>query len=424
MSDKSAAEKQPLDEIMLAMDVVDTLRHREHIVERELHNEERDEKLLKRLREIYASQGMEVPDHVLKEGVAALREERFSYQPPPDSLSVTLARIYIERGKWAKRASVTLGALLVAWLSWSFFVTGPAREELRNQVAELNREISATSGQLALLEERLQRAENELPAAARGIPGSLQKAATIRTSAAEKSLRQAHQLLESARRFTPPTSLDTGNFAARSEEATIQLGNQQEQIAQIGAAIGSAEKSLAEIDSLKVLPDQLASSRDAVIAVAREDQATGMASEIHDRGISSLAAGDVELAIASAAELRELHDTLEQEYELRIVSRPGERSGVWRIPEHNPSARNYYVIVEAIGPGGEVLPQSVTSEEDGSATRVRQWGMRVDERVFNRIRDDKQDDGIIQNRRFGEKRRGYLSIDYSIPTTGAAITSW
>ena len=96
MSDKSAAEKQPLDEIMLAMDVVDTLRHREHIVVRELHNEERDEKLLKRLREIYASQGMEVPDHVLTEGVAALREESFSYQPPPESLSVTLARIYIE----------------------------------------------------------------------------------------------------------------------------------------------------------------------------------------------------------------------------------------------------------------------------------------------------------------------------------------
>ena len=73
MSDSAAAlKKRPLDDVMLAMDVVDTLRHRRKLVARELDETQRDEQLLDRLRKIYAAQGIEVPDHILMEGVAAL----------------------------------------------------------------------------------------------------------------------------------------------------------------------------------------------------------------------------------------------------------------------------------------------------------------------------------------------------------------
>ena len=45
------AAQPPLDDVMLAMDVVDTLRHDQLIVERELNEEERRAKLIERLRE-------------------------------------------------------------------------------------------------------------------------------------------------------------------------------------------------------------------------------------------------------------------------------------------------------------------------------------------------------------------------------------
>ena len=80
-----------LDEVMLAMDVVDTLRHRERLVERELNEDVRDEQLIARLRELYGSQGIEVPDRIIKEGVEGLKESRFVYTPPPPSLARTLA---------------------------------------------------------------------------------------------------------------------------------------------------------------------------------------------------------------------------------------------------------------------------------------------------------------------------------------------
>ena len=66
----------PLDDVMLAMDVVDTLRHREHLVRRELNEKDREKALIARLREIYAGQGIDVPDAVLVEGVNALRDNR------------------------------------------------------------------------------------------------------------------------------------------------------------------------------------------------------------------------------------------------------------------------------------------------------------------------------------------------------------
>ena len=98
--------------------------------------------------------------------------------------------------------------------------------------------------------------------------------------------------------------------------------------------------------------------------------------------------------------------------------------GVFRVPEDNPNGRNYYLIVEAIDSSGEVVAVPVTSEEDQKATRVRAWGIRVSEQVFNAVADDKADDQIIQNAVIGEKKRGSLEPDYAIPVLGGRIVEW
>jgi hypothetical protein len=79
MSDTEKSEKIELNEIMLAMDVVDTLRHQQSLVERELGTDDHDQALIAKVRKIYADQGLEVSDEVIASGVKALREERFTY---------------------------------------------------------------------------------------------------------------------------------------------------------------------------------------------------------------------------------------------------------------------------------------------------------------------------------------------------------
>ncbi|MDX1697570.1 MAG: DUF6384 family protein [Thiohalobacterales bacterium] len=301
MSDGAASlKKRPLDDVMLAMDVVDTLRHRRKLVARELDETQRDEQLLERLRKIYTAQGIEVPDHILREGVAALKEERFVYKPPPDTLATRLARLYVSRERWGKWLLGAFAGLLLAVVGYYFGVIAP------------------------------------------------------RTA----------------------------------------------------------------------LPAELEAMHESVVEVAQTDEAKDSAMQLYLQGLQALRDGEPERAREDLQSLAGLRTALEQQYTLRIVNRPGERSGVWRIPDLNPSARNYYLIVEAIDSDGRRVPVDVTSEETGKTSRVETWGLRVDREVFEQVAADKQDDGIIQNNRFGIKRRGHLRPDYALPTTGAAITRW
>ena len=132
MSTVTAAPAAPLDEVMLAMDVVDTLRHRQDLAVRELDAEARERQLIEKLREIYRQQGIDVPDHILKEGVAALAESRFVYEPPKPGLRTTLARLYVTRGQWGRWAAAILLALVV-FLGGYFGVYQPYRAGLAEQ---------------------------------------------------------------------------------------------------------------------------------------------------------------------------------------------------------------------------------------------------------------------------------------------------
>jgi len=297
-------EKAPLDELMLAMDVVDTLRHKELVLARELTAEDRDAKLLAQLREIYTSQGIEVTDEILQRGVDALREERFVYTPPAPSFSRTLAYAYVGRRTWGKPVGFAVAALAVAAVAFQVFVRGP---ELR-QATEVPAELTAAF-------------------------------ATLDANTDD------------------PAALDP----------------------------------------------------------AREQLATGQA---------AVAQGDFDAARAATAEIETLNARVLSQYELHIVSRPGEQSGFPRIPDDNPRAQNYYLVVEAIAPNGSKVTLPIKSEETQRTKRVDQWGLRVDEATYNRVRADKQDDGIIQNDVVGQKRRGVLEREYTVPTTGAAITEW
>jgi hypothetical protein len=48
----------------------------------------------------------------------------------------------------------------------------------------------------------------------------------------------------------------------------------------------------------------------------------------------------------------------------------------------------------------------------------------VSEDLAEQVRRDKNDDGIVQRNRLGERRRGYLDIEYLMPVLGGAITHW
>ena len=305
-------EKQaPLEDLMAAMDVVDTLRHERGIAARELDNEGRRERLLSRLRELYQAQGIDVPEHVLQEGIEALEQERFQYHPVEPSWGTKLAKIWVSRGRWGK--PIGFLAVVASMFSGVYFVTDVLPE--RQQQAALEKKIAAMPAQL-------------------------------------------------------DASMSTIRIIAKNPDIISDAENKVESAKQ---------------------------------AIARENFTN--AEQIHNN-------------------IKDVASRLQQEYSIRVVSRPGESSGIWRVPEVNDSGKNYYLIVEAIDDKNNVIELDVLSEESNQRKKVKTWGLRVNQQTFQSIAADKQDDGIIQGNRIGKKTIGYLIPQFSIPTTGATISEW
>jgi DNA repair exonuclease SbcCD ATPase subunit len=424
MAETDTTAGRPLDEVMLAMDVVDTLRHRQILVERELHADDRDKKLIERLREIYRSQGIEVNDRVLAEGVTALEEERFVYKLPAASLQIRLARIYVNRGYWIKRSGVALGVLLAGWLGYQFVVVGPEQRRLEQQTENLNTQIREAGAELGALQQDIDRLDQALPQAAHGSSPSLVEVVEAQRGAADDLLSEAGSLLVSARELEQLADLDVDDNKARVATVESRLDRQRDLISRAVRNVDNVERTLVTITSLKGLPATLQSERDAILAEARVEAVTEQAKRQYDGGMAALRGGDADTATAAARALIAVRKQLQQEYDILVISRADERSGVWRIPESNPSARNYYLIVEAVAADGKLMTVPVENEEDTKFYRVSKWGLRVSETLYQSVAADKQDDGIIQERRIGVKRRGYLDPEYKAAVAGGAITSW
>jgi hypothetical protein len=306
------ADKAPLSDVMLAMDVVDTLRHNENLVARELDGEARERQLIERLRALYQQQGIEVSDAILKEGVAALGESRFVYTPPAPSLGVSLARLYVGRRRWLPAAFAIL-LLLVVGFGGYFLVWKPYQD-------------------------------------------------------------------------------------GQAEQARLEL----------------VERLPAEMDALY----------QTIFEETKIQQAANDAAALRDRGKTAAAEGNRAGAEAAIAELTRIRDTLRQEYQLRIVSRDGVKSGFWTFPEINTAATNYYVVVEAIDPTGKALSLPILNEENNETETVAMWGVRVPETVYRSVEADKTDDGIIQRNIVGIKQFGFLDPDYLVQVLGGAVTRW
>jgi len=306
------APPRSLDEVMLAMDIVDTLRHRELILEKELGGAERKEALIRRLKEIYSAQGIAVPDRILEDGVKALEEQRFIYEPPKGGLAIRLARIYIARDHWLKPLAFVAGLALFATATYEFGFQNPREAQARKIQVEL----------------------------------------------------------------------------------TVEL------------------------------PAALADARNSALALAENDAARKRVEGSFNEGVAATKDGRADAARSAIDDLEFLAGVLKEDFTIRVVSRPGEYSGVFRIPDDAPDARNYYLIVEAVDSRGRVRPLEISSEEDQKIERAEMWGVRVSEETFNAVAADKADDQIIEHAEIGAKPKGALNPVYNIADAGGAILEW
>jgi hypothetical protein len=409
---------QGLDQVMLAMDVVDTLRHQQDLVDHALAEDERDAALVARIRSIYASQGIEVSDAVVREGVEALKKDRFVYVPPPDSLSLRLARIYVDRGRWSRRVLAVAALGLAGWLAFAvpaWLERGEQARTVRAEVAQLRTRLLAAGEHSRGLRAALATVQvpPEAAAAAQPLRGQI-----------EAELGRADQALLRANGAVA-TGLAGADIAAMEAAAITQaLLPVRAPLAEAEQALERAQAGAGNLGELGALAQALQRTRAILAGATLAAAARSQIEAIDQQAEQALAAGDLALARGRIDRLAELATAVDLAYELRIVSGPDRQSGVWRHPADNPRARNHYVIVDAIGADGRPVVLPITSEEDQRVRQVSTFGVRVPQAVYDAVRADKQDNGLVDNPLLAVKRRGELEPSYRMTVAGGYITDW
>ena len=182
----------------------------------------------------------------------------------------------------------------------------------------------------------------------------------------------------------------------------------------------------AHVEITQTLPAALRQAHADIATVSTEPAVRERAAALLADGERAIRDKDRAGMMRTVEALKALRAEVTAEYTLTIVSLPGQTSGVWRRPPKatQAGARNYYLVVEALAPDGRRLKLPIRNEETEQTETVEKFGVRVPKSVFDAVAADKRDDGIIQNNKFGSKRRGTLKVDYAMPFDGGMITRW
>jgi hypothetical protein len=176
-----------------------------------------------------------------------------------------------------------------------------------------------------------------------------------------------------------------------------------------------ATQLVEQIRAVSLVPDAVAS-------------AERLAAEIQAAGTS-----DVTTAIAARDQLRLLHQQLVSAYQLRIARDADGASLISRGYRDSTGdiVSGYFVLVEAVDANGNVIAQQIRNAETGTDQTVKIWAERIPEDVYERLKQDKISDQVMNESEFGVKQRGRLELDVRIPNSegnpiqrSIQITNW
>ncbi len=482
MSGHAHALGGDFQDALLVMDVVDELRRQEQHLAQFANADSNGQAIKERLRQLYKANGIDVSDDVLDRAVQAKLDERFVYHPPARSLQTRLAGAYINRSKLAPYTlPIAIGCATVG-VGYELLVAMPAERAVMAQTKEINSGIALWK---FVADER--QVEAMLLGKALGKlaepPALIKVPVKSRVSQALASLELATDIAKRADNTQPPEQVTTETVGDAYGQRRAALNGHEKTLAEADAEIAKASALYEEVRTLFTLNEQFEAiqSGEKSLLPAIAERVTGSL----DQTERALRAGDIARAKtslvgaqeaiklqgkfaelgariakaeklaassnptpAAAGEIKRLKDLAENalgkgelalaqtavdEFEVKahevaqdltfVVVTNG-KSGVWRHPNSNKNARNYYLIVEAKRPNGEVVPMRVTNEETGKTSTVRQFGVRVPEATFEAVKADKMDNGIVERNKVAHKPRGSLGFEPILRIEQGRITNW
>ena len=291
MVENPKPEKIELDEVMLAMDVVDTLRHEQLLVERELASDERDQALIEKVKRMYAAQGLEVSDEVIAAGVAALKENRFAYQPPPRG-SAWLANLYVRRNRLLKWAAILAAALVGLFFFYRIAFVAPEVRQRQQAAKNFNTLINQQQDQLSVAKQRLTNLKQSLSKAEKSSAAS-EVAAKRLLAEAGQQLTGAETTLQALEKLPLQPNVTADNLVREGEVIKRRAEQRNELLQSALTKLNSAEAAINNLSDLAGWREKLASQRQSLMAESREEAARTQTEKLYTDALAALNRGDL-----------------------------------------------------------------------------------------------------------------------------------
>lgn len=370
-------KKPAFDAIMLAMDAVDTLVHRENVKLEELNRDQYRDALKAKMREYNLLQGREVSDELLDAAVDEMEKGLYVYKAPKPGVELALAKAYVRRRIYGRRAGMALAATaLVAMVGWGghhFGVVVPRERE----AARIEKLYSVD------LPNRLAVAVKDARDAAH-------------TAGDDNDLAEIDRIEGSGKQ----------GIEIRDEQVVERAISNAETVTK-----GMKQKALASL---------LKQQAEAIAADARKQSMDSSARKLVEAKLDALRMraeeGDGRQVDILRDEIAATLKYIRTPYTLRIVNRTGVYSAFWRFEKQDRSKRAWYVTIEAIDAAGKPASADIFDAEDSVSKRVRMFAVRVPESRFDAIAADKKSDGILDDSEAGTKPAGSIDFKWSFET--------
>lgn len=457
-----------------AMAIIDSLYAQQIALEEHLNLPELRQRIASRIREYYQQNGVSINDELIEQGVASWFANRLRYQAPePTFLQKSGAFLYMTSGRWLRG----LGLILLAVVLMVAYVFYAEHRDLaqfnrdmlsrQSEQAQIKTQAAELAGQLASYQQIplayaarpvadiIEQAQQKLNALS-----AKQQAAVVSDASAGKELlekrleEQIHHnyllftlydqaltlakklpvLLKDDRRLSTITrDPHFPDFIRQAPELSTLVSSAALPLAK-GDELASAKVDRAvavfnsEITRLELF-NQLAehSSRLTALKLSPTDK-KAVAEQIAAAKnlLATLTLSDGAASQAWADTLQGLDDTYRfiiTPLTLVVVDRVGEKSGVERTYDAS-GGKSWYLIAEAQTAQGTPFPMRVKDSETGVQQKVATFGIRISQAEYEKLKNDKLDDGHVDNYLVGKKPANQLSIDYVRPVQPGRILSW
>ena len=475
-----------LDEFLMMVDVATTIRQKQEEVTEQLNINEVRDKLKRRLQETAQVSGEKLTDFQIESAINNYLDGLYSFQEPQRDFGTKVAELYVERGRLAKKFGIPplvgIAAVGVIWTSLEIIESARLKSQERGvesavETAYQERQkllvdtqeilsspfvVQLPTAEKNKLESQLSNSQERL----NSMSSFFQKYCSDGTSeddVTKENYKEAENNLTTTKDFInkTKTEIQEGRLVIQTQESLILTHrNLETLIGEIrglkpletfskraegvySAGIGEIERrSLNEARKKQVelfgvkdditqfsnLTSQTESLYGSIRAVVKEEEASQKGEALYKEARQVALSADVPRLSQIVSQLQNLNTILNQEYTLRIVNRSDMRSGIDRYYTDKSGKRvsGYYLIVEGIDARGNALQIDVRNEEDGQTKGVTMWGERIPQEVYEKVKEDKIDNGIINNDIVGNKKRGYLKEEMIMRgvTKQGQITSW